>query len=83
MTFFRKKLKLVTNLITLYYYINTNEIPGELLQKNMIHCIFTHEKITVAMVSTLGLQKNILKLQKIINIKEKNIKMKWYFQAAM
>ena len=45
--------------ITTSYYINTNEIPGELLHENMI-IIFTHEnnmlffayeKITVAMAT--------------------------------
>ena len=35
------------NMVT--YYINTNEIPGELSQENII--IFTRKKITVAMAT--------------------------------
>ena len=44
-------------IIILFYYINTNEIPGELSCKNMISShvkitfIFTREKITAAMVT--------------------------------
>ena len=38
---------------SLFYYINTNEIPGELSRENMIssHVIFRCEKITVAMAT--------------------------------
>ena len=36
-----------------HYYINTNEIPGELSRENMIssHVKFTCENITVAMAT--------------------------------
>ena len=37
-----------------FYYINNNEIPGELSRKNMIsshHVIFTSENITIAMAT--------------------------------
>ena len=43
----------LNSVIKYNYYINTNEIPGELSRENMI-CLrvkITHEKITAAMVA--------------------------------
>ena len=53
--FIKDLLSLLMNIIyfIIFYYINTNEIPGEFSRENTIftrvHVIFTRENITVAM----------------------------------
>ena len=48
-----KRLIKFVNEHNIFYYINTNEIPGEFSRENTIftrvHVIFTRENITVAM----------------------------------